>query len=61
MRKMTLRNKQDKEAQALHDSLWDFNLFFMSYVRLQALRSLEVSVCHWLYLQIIINFTYLPN
>lgn len=60
MRRMTLRNKQGKAAEALHDSLWDFNLFFMSYVRLQALRFLDISVCHFLCLQII-NFTYLPN
>jgi len=36
-------------------------LFFLSYRGLQAMSLLEVSVCHCLCLQILINSTYLPN
>lgn len=39
MRRMTLRNKQDKET---YDSLWDFNLFFFFY-ELCCITSTEIS------------------
>jgi len=36
-------------------------IFFMTYGRLQAMKLLKVSVCHFLCLEIIINSIYLPN